>query len=82
MFECHMTAPPDVEVDWLSNGKLIQPAQLNCKMHFDGRRLASRSQCGVLQARVSLHMDQLLEIFMGGVWSDFFCVSECLSPSR
>ncbi|XP_056444343.1 striated muscle preferentially expressed protein kinase [Gadus chalcogrammus] len=37
VFECHMTAPHDVEVDWLSNGKLIQPAQLNCKMHFDGR---------------------------------------------
>uniref|UniRef100_UPI0037E7BA37 striated muscle preferentially expressed protein kinase n=1 Tax=Semicossyphus pulcher TaxID=241346 RepID=UPI0037E7BA37 len=38
MFECYMTGPPDVDVDWLSNGKLIQPALLNCKMHFDGRR--------------------------------------------
>ncbi|KAM4596003.1 LOW QUALITY PROTEIN: striated muscle preferentially expressed protein kinase-like, partial [Polymixia lowei] len=38
MFECHMTGPQDVEMDWLSNGKLIQPALLNCKMHFDGRR--------------------------------------------
>ncbi|XP_037618102.1 striated muscle preferentially expressed protein kinase isoform X2 [Sebastes umbrosus] len=38
MFECHITGPPDVEVDWLSNGKLIQPALLNCKMHFDGKR--------------------------------------------
>lgn len=38
MFECHVTGPPDVDVDWLSNGKLIQPALLNCKMHFDGRR--------------------------------------------
>ncbi|XP_059183623.1 striated muscle preferentially expressed protein kinase-like [Centropristis striata] len=38
MFECHVTGPADVEVDWLSNGKLIQPALLNCKMHFDGRR--------------------------------------------
>ncbi|XP_068165520.1 striated muscle preferentially expressed protein kinase isoform X2 [Antennarius striatus] len=38
MFECHMTGPPDMDVDWLSNGKLIQPALLNCKMHFDGRR--------------------------------------------
>ncbi|XP_061686449.1 striated muscle preferentially expressed protein kinase-like [Syngnathoides biaculeatus] len=37
-FECHITGPPDVDVDWLSNGKLIQPALLNCKMHFDGRR--------------------------------------------
>ncbi|KAJ3584452.1 hypothetical protein NHX12_014947, partial [Muraenolepis orangiensis] len=38
MFECHVTGPPDVEVDWLSNGKLIQPALLHCKMHFDGKR--------------------------------------------
>lgn len=40
MFECHITGPPDVDVDWLSNGKLIQPALLNCKMHFDGKRWA------------------------------------------
>ncbi|XP_061918758.1 striated muscle preferentially expressed protein kinase-like isoform X2 [Entelurus aequoreus] len=38
MFECHVAGPPDMDVDWLSNGKLIQPALLNCKMHFDGRR--------------------------------------------
>uniref|UniRef100_A0A3P8T7Y8 Striated muscle enriched protein kinase a n=1 Tax=Amphiprion percula TaxID=161767 RepID=A0A3P8T7Y8_AMPPE len=40
MFECHATGPTDVDVDWLSNGKLIQPALLNCKMHFDGKRWA------------------------------------------
>lgn len=38
LFECHMTGPPDVDVDWLADGKLIQPALLNCKMHFDGRK--------------------------------------------
>uniref|UniRef100_A0A3Q3KNT2 Striated muscle preferentially expressed protein kinase n=1 Tax=Monopterus albus TaxID=43700 RepID=A0A3Q3KNT2_MONAL len=38
MFECYITGPSDVDVDWLSNGKLIQPALLNCKMHFDGKR--------------------------------------------
>nr|XP_057907999.1 striated muscle preferentially expressed protein kinase isoform X2 [Doryrhamphus excisus] len=38
MFECNVTGPPDMDVDWLSNGRLIQPALLNCKMHFDGRR--------------------------------------------
>ncbi|XP_075904711.1 striated muscle preferentially expressed protein kinase-like isoform X3 [Nelusetta ayraudi] len=38
LLECYITGPPDVDVDWLSNGKLIQPALLNCKMHFDGRR--------------------------------------------
>ncbi|XP_056157045.1 striated muscle preferentially expressed protein kinase [Lampris incognitus] len=38
LFECRMMGPVDVDVDWLSNGKLIQPALLNCKMHFDGKR--------------------------------------------
>lgn len=38
LFECHVVGPQDVDVDWLSDGKLIQPALLNCKMHFDGRR--------------------------------------------
>ncbi|XP_068504955.1 striated muscle preferentially expressed protein kinase isoform X3 [Syngnathus scovelli] len=38
MFECDISGPSDVDVDWLSNGKLIQPALLNCKMHFNGRR--------------------------------------------
>ncbi|XP_062853709.1 striated muscle preferentially expressed protein kinase, partial [Trichomycterus rosablanca] len=38
LFECHMTGPYDVEVDWLANGKLIQPALLDCKMQFDGKR--------------------------------------------
>lgn len=38
LFECHVIGPQDVDVDWLSDGKLIQPALLNCKMHFDGRR--------------------------------------------
>ncbi|KAM6945408.1 striated muscle preferentially expressed protein kinase-like [Aplochiton taeniatus] len=38
MFECHMTGPQDVEIDWLANGKLIQPALLRCKMLFDGKK--------------------------------------------
>ncbi|KAL1022126.1 hypothetical protein UPYG_G00022460 [Umbra pygmaea] len=38
MFECHMTGPLDMDVDWLSNGKLVQPALLNCKMTFNGKR--------------------------------------------
>lgn len=38
MFECHVIGPQDMDVDWLSDGKLIQPALLNCKMHFDGKR--------------------------------------------
>lgn len=38
LFECLISGPPDVDVDWLSNGKLIQPALFDCKMTFDGRR--------------------------------------------
>ncbi|KAM9851164.1 striated muscle preferentially expressed protein kinase [Aulostomus maculatus] len=38
LFECHIIGPKDTDVDWLADGKLIQPALLNCKMHFDGRK--------------------------------------------
>ncbi len=38
LFECHVIGPQDTDVDWLSDGKLIQPALLNCKMYFDGKR--------------------------------------------
>ncbi|CAL8266116.1 unnamed protein product [Lota lota] len=38
LFECHVMGPQDTDVDWLANDKLIQPALLNCKMHFDGRK--------------------------------------------
>ncbi|XP_056289373.1 striated muscle preferentially expressed protein kinase [Pseudoliparis swirei] len=38
LFECHVLGPKDIDVDWLADGKLIQPALLNCKMHFDGRK--------------------------------------------
>uniref|UniRef100_A0AAY4BJR1 non-specific serine/threonine protein kinase n=1 Tax=Denticeps clupeoides TaxID=299321 RepID=A0AAY4BJR1_9TELE len=38
LFECQVSGPQDVDVDWLSDGKLIQPALLNCKMHYDGKR--------------------------------------------
>ncbi|XP_066519297.1 striated muscle preferentially expressed protein kinase [Hoplias malabaricus] len=38
LFECQVTGPQDIDVDWLSNGKLIQPALLDCKMQFDGKR--------------------------------------------
>ncbi|XP_051869903.1 striated muscle preferentially expressed protein kinase isoform X2 [Pristis pectinata] len=37
-FECEVRGPPDIDVDWLTNGKLVQPALLNCKMHFDGKK--------------------------------------------
>ncbi|CAM4639456.1 unnamed protein product [Caretta caretta] len=38
LFECLVTGPPDLDVDWLSRGRLLQPALLKCKMHFDGHK--------------------------------------------
>ncbi|XP_076872177.1 LOW QUALITY PROTEIN: striated muscle preferentially expressed protein kinase [Brachyhypopomus gauderio] len=38
LFECHVSGPPDADVDWMANGKTIQAGLLDCKMHFDGRR--------------------------------------------
>lgn len=38
LFECLVAGPADVEVDWLCRGRLLQPALLKCKMHFDGRK--------------------------------------------
>uniref|UniRef100_A0A8C0GEB5 Ig-like domain-containing protein n=1 Tax=Chelonoidis abingdonii TaxID=106734 RepID=A0A8C0GEB5_CHEAB len=35
---CLVTGPPDMDVDWLSRGRLLQPALLKCKMHFDGHK--------------------------------------------
>ncbi|XP_067228962.1 striated muscle preferentially expressed protein kinase isoform X3 [Chanodichthys erythropterus] len=38
LFECFISGTQAVEVDWLANGKLIQPAVFDCKMQFDGHR--------------------------------------------
>ncbi|KYO44829.1 hypothetical protein Y1Q_0016270 [Alligator mississippiensis] len=38
LFECLVAGPPDVDMDWLWRGRLLQPALLQCKMHFDGRK--------------------------------------------
>lgn len=38
LFECFVTGPQALDVDWLVNGKLIQPALFDCKMQFDGHR--------------------------------------------
>jgi len=35
LFECCVTGPQALDVDWLANGKLIQPALFHCKMQFD-----------------------------------------------
>ncbi|XP_043850683.1 striated muscle preferentially expressed protein kinase isoform X2 [Dromiciops gliroides] len=65
LFECLVTGPPDVEVDWLCRGRLLQPALLKCKMHFDGRKskllLTSvhEDDSGVYTCKLSTAKDEL-----------------------
>ncbi|XP_072902358.1 striated muscle preferentially expressed protein kinase isoform X4 [Hemitrygon akajei] len=63
-FECEVRGPPDVDVDWLTNGKLVQPALLNCKMHFDGKKCklllnsVHEDDSGVYTCKVSTATDE------------------------
>ncbi|XP_030064611.1 striated muscle preferentially expressed protein kinase [Microcaecilia unicolor] len=67
LFECLIVNPPDVDVDvdWLSHGKLLQPALLNCKMHFDGRKCklllhsVHEDDSGVYTCKLSTAKDEL-----------------------
>ncbi|XP_068102124.1 striated muscle preferentially expressed protein kinase isoform X2 [Hyperolius riggenbachi] len=38
VFECVVSGPPDLDVDWMFRGKLLQPALLDCKMRFNGKQ--------------------------------------------
>ncbi|XP_075465724.1 striated muscle preferentially expressed protein kinase isoform X4 [Ascaphus truei] len=38
VFECVVSGPVDLDVDWMFRGKLLQPALLDCKMRFNGRQ--------------------------------------------
>ncbi|XP_069083259.1 striated muscle preferentially expressed protein kinase isoform X2 [Pleurodeles waltl] len=65
LFECVVTGPTDVDVDWLSRGKLLQPALLNCKMHFDGRKCklllnsVHEDDSGIYTCKLSTTKDEL-----------------------
>ncbi|XP_069472981.1 striated muscle preferentially expressed protein kinase isoform X2 [Ambystoma mexicanum] len=65
IFECMVTGPTDVDVDWLSRGKLLQPALLNCKMHFDGRKCklllnsVHEDDSGIYTCKLSTAKDEL-----------------------
>ncbi|XP_075386144.1 striated muscle preferentially expressed protein kinase isoform X2 [Tenrec ecaudatus] len=65
LFECLVVGPADVEVDWLCRGRLLQPALLKCKMHFDGRKCkllltsVHEDDSGVYTCKLSTAKDEL-----------------------
>ncbi|XP_069717368.1 striated muscle preferentially expressed protein kinase isoform X1 [Phaenicophaeus curvirostris] len=65
LFECLVSGPPDMDVDWLSRGRLLQPALLKCKMHFDGRKCkllltsVHEDDSGIYTCKLSTAKDEL-----------------------
>ncbi|XP_053140297.1 striated muscle preferentially expressed protein kinase isoform X2 [Hemicordylus capensis] len=65
IFECLVSGPPDVDVDWLWRGRLLQPALLQCKMHFDGRKCkllltsVHEDDSGIYTCKLSTAKDEL-----------------------
>ncbi|XP_019493809.1 PREDICTED: striated muscle preferentially expressed protein kinase isoform X5 [Hipposideros armiger] len=65
LFECLVAGPADVEVDWMCRGRLLQPALLKCKMHFDGRKCkllltsVHEDDSGVYTCKLSTAKDEL-----------------------
>uniref|UniRef100_A0A8C1IND1 non-specific serine/threonine protein kinase n=1 Tax=Cyprinus carpio TaxID=7962 RepID=A0A8C1IND1_CYPCA len=66
LFECFITGPHTVDVDWLTNGKLIQPALFDCKMQFDGHRCrllfksAHEDDSGSYSCKISSAKEELI----------------------
>ncbi|XP_063789922.1 striated muscle preferentially expressed protein kinase [Pseudophryne corroboree] len=65
VFECVVSGPPDLDVDWMFQGKLLQPALLDCKMRFNGKQclllLSSvhEDDSGVYTCKLSTARDEL-----------------------
>lgn len=74
LFECLVAGPADVEVDWLCRGRLLQPALLKCKMHFDGRKCkllltsVHEDDSGVYTCKLSTAKGKLTQM-LGLLWS-------------
>ncbi|NXO55578.1 SPEG kinase, partial [Aramus guarauna] len=60
-----LPAPSNMDVDWLSRGRLLQPALLKCKMHFDGRKCkllltsVHEDDSGIYTCKLSTAKDEL-----------------------
>ncbi|KAM4626561.1 striated muscle preferentially expressed protein kinase-like [Discoglossus pictus] len=65
VFECVISGPPDLDVDWMFRGKLLQPALLDCKMRFNGKQCilllnsVHEDDSGVYTCKLSTARDEL-----------------------
>ncbi|XP_018410415.1 PREDICTED: striated muscle preferentially expressed protein kinase [Nanorana parkeri] len=65
VFECVVSGPPDLDVDWMFRGKLLQPALLDCKMRFNGKQCllllnsVHEDDSGVYTCKLSTARDEL-----------------------
>ncbi|XP_053554143.1 striated muscle preferentially expressed protein kinase isoform X2 [Bombina bombina] len=65
VFECVISGPPDLDVDWMFRGKLLQPALLDCKMRFNGKQCllllnsVHEDDSGIYTCKLSTARDEL-----------------------
>ncbi|XP_044159571.1 LOW QUALITY PROTEIN: striated muscle preferentially expressed protein kinase [Bufo gargarizans] len=65
VFECVVSGPQDLDVDWMFRGKLLQPALLDCKMRFNGKQCllllnsVHEDDSGVYTCKLSTARDEL-----------------------
>ncbi|XP_069838652.1 striated muscle preferentially expressed protein kinase isoform X2 [Dendropsophus ebraccatus] len=65
VFECVVSGPQDLDVDWMFRGKLLQPALLDCKMRFNGKKCllllnsVHEDDSGIYTCKLSTARDEL-----------------------
>ncbi|XP_056393002.1 striated muscle preferentially expressed protein kinase isoform X2 [Hyla sarda] len=65
VFECVVSGPQDMDVDWMFRGKLLQPALLDCKMRFNGKQCllllnsVHEDDSGIYTCKLSTARDEL-----------------------
>ncbi|KAM3916775.1 striated muscle preferentially expressed protein kinase isoform 2-T2 [Leptodactylus fuscus] len=65
VFECVVSGPQDLDVDWMFRGKLLQPALLDCKMRFNGKQCllllnsVHEDDSGIYTCKLSTARDEL-----------------------
>ncbi|OCT60995.1 hypothetical protein XELAEV_18047020mg [Xenopus laevis] len=65
VFECVVSGPTDMDLDWMFRGKLLQPALLDCKMRFNGKQCVlllnsvHEDDSGIYTCKLSTARDEL-----------------------